>query len=122
MLFQDKLLAALDASRTSPEDFGERLAIATAPINLDDCKSRAQRASMRAWFLQLPYGYDIISHDLASMVFVLENMNGVVSREVDFSAVCSMIPTSAHLFNEIESLAIGEHVKLVPGGRCYRVK
>lgn len=54
------LFLALEASGVTPEEFGERLAMATAPVNLDSVRARVVRASARSWFLGLPNGYKLL--------------------------------------------------------------
>lgn len=48
-----------------PEEFGELLAIATAPVNLDSPRDQARRASARGTIRSLPNGIKILAYEEA---------------------------------------------------------
>lgn len=57
-----------EADGVDAKEFGERLAIATGPVELrpyvgDAGKRMAARASTRGWFLTLPFGREILEHE-----------------------------------------------------------
>ena len=58
-MHEDKLLACMEASELTPEQFGEVLAIATRPVTLET-KWDAERHTARCFIRSLSHGIELL--------------------------------------------------------------